>query len=342
MENKLWKSNKDNYVDALNYIVGRRKGDITSFKTPWGKFNDAGVDGLEWNSMILVGGRPGSGKTALASQITRESKINNPKDDIRILDFQFEMLGKVGAIREFSAELGQSYKHVLSAEKNKISDDELNKLIRYSKKNKDFPRDLVEDPKSVPQIKHIIETYMNKYSYTVEKKTKEGEVKQIKKYTKTIITLDHTYLVKESPNHSGKTEMLYDLGEILTQLKRKYPIIFIILSQLGRNVDTPERNENGKIGNYITEADVFGGDALTQHADIIALIDRPGKRNIKIYGPERFIIPTTNILVVSFTKVRNGDPRISFFEAKFEEMKIMEANTPDRQGSILKIKQKDE
>jgi replicative DNA helicase len=37
------------------------------------KFNDATTDGLEWNTLTVMGGRPGSGKTLIKDQIIRES-----------------------------------------------------------------------------------------------------------------------------------------------------------------------------------------------------------------------------------------------------------------------------
>ena len=53
-------------------MKGRKEGTITSVKTPWPKLNDATVNGFEWHSMIVVGGRPGAGKTAVKEQIVRE------------------------------------------------------------------------------------------------------------------------------------------------------------------------------------------------------------------------------------------------------------------------------
>ncbi len=94
--------------------------------------------------------------------------------------------------------------------------------------------------------------------------------------------------------------MLYQLGEELTKLKRKLPIIFIILSQLNRNVDSPDRAENGKYGNYILDSDIFGGDALLQHADMLIGINRPAHRKIEYYGPERYIIADDTVLVAHF------------------------------------------
>ena len=115
---------------------------------------------------------------------------------------------------------------------------------------------------------------------------------------------------------------------MLTELKRKYPNAFIILSQLNRNIDSPERSENGKIGNYILTSDIFGSDALLQHADTCVGINRPGLSKIRFYGPDKYIINDDTTLVMHFLKCRNGDTRMSFFEARFAEMKINEIPPP--------------
>ena len=122
--------------------------------------------------------------------------------------------------------------------------------------------------------------------------------------------------------------MLNKLGEALTFLKRLYPISFIVLSQLNRNIDKPERNEDGKYGNYILESDVFGADALLQHADTLVGINRPAKQKIRFYGPEKYVIDDDKVLVMHFLKCRNGDNRLSFFKAEFEKMTIKEMLTP--------------
>ena len=51
--------------------------------------------------------------------------------------------------------------------------------------------------------------------------------------------------------------------------------MFICLSQLNRNIDNPERAIDGKYGNYILESDIFGSDAMLQHADTLIGLNNP-------------------------------------------------------------------
>lgn len=324
--NEYWSNQRAAYQAALKYVKARKEGTIGSFKTPWSKVNDAGVNGLEWQSMMVIAGRPATGKTLIKDQIIREAFDINKGQNIRILEFQLEMVAVASKVREFSAILHKPYKYICSAyPTEKLTDDDFKILYEHSKKCVDinkYPVDIVEKSVTVEVFSLIIEAYMEQHSQIIE---------GTKVYTKTVVTLDHSLLLKTSKHHNSKTDMLYDLGEAITALKRRFPILFIILSQLGRQVELPERNENGKYGNYILESDIFGGDALLQHADIVIGINRPATKFIEYYGPDRYIIADDSVLVFHFLKVRNGDTRMSFFKAEFEKMRIVETNTPGKQ-----------
>lgn len=323
---KLWKSNDAAYTESLVYISGRKNKQILSIKTPWERFNDATTDGIEWNSLTVIGGRPGAGKTLIKDQIIREAFALNKTQNFRVLEFQFEMLARTSVIREYSSVIERSYKYLCSAE-GEISEADLKRCYEYAKSRAGLPIDIVEIPITVDEIKEQIIKYMEEHSV----KNTDGTVT----YTKTIITLDHSLLVKKATFEKDKYEMLYNLGEMLTELKRAYPIAFIILSQLNRNIDNPERSKNGQYGNYILESDIFGADALLQHADTLIGVNRPAKQKIRYYGPDKFIIEDEKVLVMHFLKCRNGDTRLSFFRAMFEKMRIEETEPPAKLKSNI-------
>lgn len=324
----LWKDQRQGFNDSLKYLQGRMRGEIRSIKTPWPKFNDATTDGLEWHSMTVIGGRPGSGKTLIKDQIVREAFNLNPDDKFRVLEFQFEMLARTSAIREYSSVLGKSYKYLCSAD-GKLTQEDFNTCIAHARERVKYAIDIVEEPLTVGEFKEVIIDYMNTHAV----KNEDGSVV----FTNTIVTLDHSLLLKKSTFEKDKFDTLYNLGEAITELKRKYPIAFIILTQLNRGIDNPERNEDGKYGNYVLESDIFGSDALLQHADTLIGINRPAKQKIRFYGPDRYIIEDDKVLVLHFLKCRNGDNRMSFFKAQFERMRIAEMSTPPQQEKRIKI-----
>ena len=310
---KAWNGQYQSFNEALKYMLDRQSGKEKSIQTPWPKFNDAVTDGLEWNTLTVIGGRPGSGKTLIKDQIIRESFVLNPAEDYRVLEFQFEMVGRTSALREFSSITGKTYKELCSAG-SVLEAEVFNKCHMYAKDRVKSPVDIISTPMTVNQMREQIDMYMEEH-----------------KGQKTIITLDHSILVKRAPYQNNRLDMLFELGEFFTQCKREYPCMFICLSQLNRNIDNPDRAVDGKYGNYVLESDIFGSDAMLQHADTLIGINRPAKQKIRYYGPDRYIIENDRTLVLHFLKARNGDTRMSFFKAQFERMQIAEMDTPPQQ-----------
>jgi replicative DNA helicase len=328
---RIWKDSREGHIDAIKYLIDRQQGTINSIRTPWHKVNEATVDGLEWNTINVIAGRPGTGKTAIKDQIIRESFKLNPKEKFRVLEFQLEMLARTSAIREYSSVIGKTYKQMCSAD-GILSKEDIEKCRLHARIKVLDPVDVVETAPNVTEFEEIIDNYMEDYHYYQDVIQKDNTTVSTKFYRKTIITLDHSILLKKGAKEKDKTEMLQNLGECLTKLKKKYPIIFIILSQLNRNIDSPERNEDGKYGNYILASDIFGGDALLMHADVVIGLNIPGKQNIHFYGPERYMITDKSTLIMHFIKCRNGEVQIGFFQEKFSEMKIIEIPVPPTQS----------
>jgi replicative DNA helicase len=326
---KKWNSQREGFQESLRYLQGRMKGEIKSLRTPWAKFNNATTDGLEWNTFTVIAGRPASGKTLIAEQIVRESFPLNPGENFRVLQFQFEMLARTSAIREYSSVIGRSYKYLCSAD-GKLSGDDLQKCYDYAKAKIKYPIDVVERPCTVEEFKQIIGEYMMDHAHY----DSEGNLI----FTKALITIDHSVLFKNGPTEKSKQDMLANLGEAITSLKRQWPVAFVLLSQLNRNIDNPERSEDGKYGNYVLESDIFGSDAILQHADTVIGINRPGKQKIRFYGPDRYVIDDDKILVLHFLKSRNGETGLCFFKAEFEKMMIAEMITPPQQEKRLTTK----
>lgn len=316
--NIKWKPQLNAYQEAIDYMLGRQRGQITSIKTGWQKVNDAIADGIEWNSTTVIAGRPASGKSLIKDQIIRDAFELNPHN-FRVLQFEFEMVGRVSAMRSFSAHLNKSYKYLCSAD-GKMTDENIKMCVEYARKMKGYPIDVVDEPSTVAEIRQIIVDYMMAHSKEIE----IAPGNKVRVFTNTIITLDHSLLVKKAPFEKDKMDTLFALGEMLTALKRKFPIAFIILSQLNREIDKPDRNEEGKYGNHILESDLYGADALLQHADTVIGVDRPGKRNLFIYGPNRYCIQDKNVLIYHFLKARNGETQMSFMYAQFEKMCVVE------------------
>ena len=332
-----WRTQRESFIESLSYLKGRQSGQITSLKTPWSKFNDATTDGIEWHSTTVIGARPATGKTLIKDLIIVGAFKLNPMMNFRVLEFQFEMLGKNSAIREYSQHIEKSYKYLCSAD-GKLTNEDFEKCKAYAKAKLQYPIDVIEESCNVQEFREAIEEYMLLHSSMITQRNgTTGKDEAVRVYKNTIVTLDHSLLLDNSP-YGDDMSMLKALGKTVTALKRKYPIAFIILSQLNRNIDAPERNEDGKYGNFILPSDIFGSDALLQHADTLIGLNLPGKQKLNYYGVERFIInqdPT--ILAMHFLKCRNGETGTAFFRTMFHKMKIEELPPPPKQERRMKI-----
>jgi len=325
-------SEREALKKAILKIKARKKGELRFLKSAWPKFNDAFCDGLEWRTITVVGARPGTGKTLFMEQLIADIIELNSDQEFRVLKFQMEMLDETSGVRKLSQATSRDYNTLMS------KDVELDDAIYFkcvelynSTEDKDFVN-VIYDPCTIDTFCATIHYELERYKKEVGT-DKNGNT--IYEYQNTLVTIDHSALFKKAKSEKDKFEMLNSLGEALTYMKKHYPVAFLVLSQLNRNIDSPERTRDGEYGNYILDSDIYGSDALLQHADVVLGINKPSIRKIRQYGPERFIIDDPDLLAFHFLKSRNGTTRLSFFKLNRDTVRIEEAPTP---ASGIKIK----
>ena len=301
---------------GLKYIEKRMTGKVRSLLTPWSGLNRAGIAGLEWGNMMTIGARPGAGKTMMVSQILREAHRLNPYQAFNILEFQFEMGDEQYAARQFAGEVALDYGRVLSSDFS-LDEFAFKQMQRYKDECTDLRkhgifRDMISTPLTHEQIREaVIETY-----------SEYGD-------TPMIITLDHSWLIKKSKSEKDKFDTLYNTTEMLMQLKKELPIIILMITQLNRSIDESIRKVPSNISNYPTSSDIFGGDALMQGSDLVVVLNRPYKADIRSYGPYGYECKTDDIFM-HLLKVRNGsdDKNLLFLKAEFVHQRMVETAAP--------------
>ena len=97
MEENLYKGLKyrpiSNAADEIiDYIKSRKDGDEQSLKTRWSKLNNFCMGGLDWNTIVTIGGMSGSGKSSIANELETSLFDSNPDQNFAVLSFNFEMI----------------------------------------------------------------------------------------------------------------------------------------------------------------------------------------------------------------------------------------------------------
>lgn len=313
-----WKKYTDIMQQGLNYIQSRAKGEIKSLKTQWTGFNSIGLNGIEWQSLYVIAARPGVGKTLIASSLTRELQNLNKDQDFAVLHFQFEMLGRNLALRELSSANKLNIRYLQSAGDvgmPPVTGADFKKLQDYAASQTHRQDYVIDTAMTVNEMKKaIIDFY-----------------KDVRKPF--VITLDHTLLVKQSGGETNRQVTLQNLATMMTEMKNALPVTFLVLTQLNREIDDPERQKPGNLSNYPTEADVYGSDFLHQCADVMIAYNRPAKYNLSLYGPLRYIITPTDkyLLAMHILKNRFGETGIQWYKAEYALMTITECEAPMQQ-----------
>jgi len=313
-------SERQSLERGLVKMKAKREGKIPALVTAWPKFNDAFCDGLEWKTITVVGARPGTGKTLFMEQVVSDIIEKNPDQKFRVLKFQMEMVDETSAIRKFGLITGADYNTLMSKDGKLVDKKLFEKCVEYYKStiNNDLIN-VIYDTCTVSEMCATIHYELERY------KNEDGT------YPNMLVTIDHSALFKNDIGQKDKFEMLGALGEALTYMKKNYPVAFVVLSQLNRNIDDTKRQVEANYGNYVLDSDIYGSDALLQHADVVIGINKPSIRKIKKYGPEKFLIEDPDTLVFHFLKSRNGMTRISFFKLDRTTMRIVEIPTPARE-----------
>lgn len=294
--------------EAEKYIDDRRKGLIKSCKTGFPKLDKLLLGGIEYGSVFSIGGRPGVGKTAFSSCLLRGILKHNETSDIEIVDFNWEMAARALVIRDLSAEMKESYGTIISADDtNPVSDSKMNEYREVWNKYRKFPWYFEEEPKSTAVFADIIRRRVD----AAPKK-------------KRIVRIDHSILAKQSASEASQVIMLQNLLGECVKLKKESEIIFIVLTQIGREFET--RQESGTDKAFPKKSDPFGGDAVSQSSEIVLLLNKPSEYGLSYYGNRGngYNVEQNDIFAHLVKNRNNEGSLILHYKEDFKNMRIIE------------------
>jgi replicative DNA helicase len=299
-------------IQSIEYIKKRKEGNIKSLRTPWKKFNYVGLNGLEWNTITTIAGLSGSGKTAILNELETALCELNPDENFEVLSFNFEMLARNLVSRKLSKALTLSTKELHSGfEGQALSDEQYDTALKEAKRLANYKIHYVDTPGSVLEIeKTILRHYSNMNKGREEHKG-------------LVVLLDHSLLVKGRRGAADR-EMLMEIMEMFNSLKKITKTLFVIASQMNREIEQMERLDN-PARHFPTKRDIFGGDGLYIYSDIVLVTMNPEYMGIERYGSKEW--PVADIIYWHFIKVREGEPVIAKMKNKLKFNRVEDFST---------------
>ena len=220
----------------------------------------AGLDdllgGFHRSDLIILAGRPGMGKTALATDFARaasrpeifvpwEDAANRPKGTVAV--FSLEMAATQLANRILSAETSISSEDI---RRGAINDQELTRLIDVSKDLEDL-RLFIDDTAaiSIPQLRTRARRLM---------RTEHGL---------RLIVVDYLQLMTATRNHNSRVNEISEISQGLKSIAMELNVPVVALSQLSRQVE-------GREDKRPQLQDLRDSGSIEQDADVVLFIYR--------------------------------------------------------------------
>lgn len=303
------KSIKDVATETLKYIDDRRKHKIVSLKTRWDKFNKACF--FEPNMIYTIAGISGSGKSAFVNMLTNDLIDLNPSQEIVVLNFSFEMVSYRNVGRTLGSKLRLTTNELYSSITD-VDDNQYAEIEQTAKELTKYNIYYIDTPLTVEQIEKTILYYHD----------------TIAKDKWLIVVLDHTLLV-EGDSERGT---LVDLQKMFIRVKKLSKTCIIQISQMNRNIETPERINN-PVTHFPMRSDLAASDALFQASDYVLVIHRPETLQLQFYGVNR--LPVKNKVYLHFLKVREGDPCIIPFENELKYGNLIETTIEPQKQKVV-------
>lgn len=307
--------------EIIDYISKRKSGKVRSLLTRWPKFNRTTMGGVEPNAIYTIAGISGSGKSSFVNTLETDLIDLNPDEDIVVLSFSFEMLSSKQVGRKLSYKLRKTTSELYSAsDKGAVTDYDYEQIEKTASGIKKYPVYYVDTPGSVAEIRNTIDFFQS----------------SLAKDKWLVVIIDHTLLINGSSSSDSERSIIVDLEKVLIGVKKVGRTSIIQISQMNRNIETPERINNPSL-HYPQRSDLSSSDAVFQASDYVIVIHRPEILGLVAYGYMN--LPVKDCVYLHILKNRDGESKILKFmnDLKYNNLKEPEEEQKDQQQMNLEF-----
>lgn len=280
--------------DAINELDNRIKAGINGnrqvLRTRWKNVNKALTGGYEFNTLNLICGLSGHGKSYFNNLIRQDFlnvAINSYKKEILIVNFLFETKTSKEMMRSLSGMTGIEFERLVGVEGHqRISGTEYKNIKRYFHKFRDPNMLYIEQRGNRHQIVATIKA--------IKSKNPDKEV---------VVTIDHSLLVERQGE--SEVEGVANLAKDLIEA-RKEVTVFLLHQLNDKILDMRRRDPAAGHLHFPNESDLFGSKQMFQAADSVTVVHQPSLLNMATYGPDA--IHTQDLFAIHILKNRDFRP----------------------------------
>jgi replicative DNA helicase len=238
------------------------------------KLINNGLNGYTDSNLIILAGRPGSGKTAFA--LNELYHLANNKIPVLLFSLEMAKFEIINRLRSIGT--GIDIKKINS--KN-LNPDEFHKLKEFSKHLSKLPI-FIDDRANLSPLQIKIKS---------KRLMREKNIK--------MIFVDYLGLMRIKDKKLQVRDEVTEISASLKGLAKELNIPIMALAQLSRSVETRGTSKRPQL------SDLRDSGSIEQDADIVAFVYRPEYYNIETWDDEEQT-PTKNEAEIDIAKFRNG------------------------------------
>lgn len=248
-----------------------------TFGIPTGlKKLDAQINGWQKSDLIILAGRPGSGKSTAAMNFAVNAILKNNSVAYFSLEMSKEQL--VGRLLSIVSELNSQ-----DIIMKRLKEQQIKILIEKS------------------NILNKLPLYIDESASLTTFEFKSKARKLVKEKGVGLIIVDYLQLMDADNKKSSREQQISEISRTLKLIAKELNVCVISLSQMSRDIEK-RADKRPQL------SDLRESGAIEQDADMVIFCYRPDMMGIPEIEIGELVLPSTNLFFLDIKKFRNGQP----------------------------------